>query len=76
MELTIKEARDELAHVIGIEKALLNMLTRNGEDYEEYTEDDLNLLTSKIVEAAGYIVQIKKLIADYERRLKKGDYDE
>ncbi|MBU98392.1 MAG: hypothetical protein CL429_04790 [Acidimicrobiaceae bacterium] len=71
MEYTLKQIKKELKDAIRIEEALLEMLV-NG---NQYSEDDLKLLTSKLLEACGYITQLTKLIEQYTER-KKGGFDE
>lgn len=71
---TIKQIKKEIQNAKAIEDALLFMLA----DERMYEDDELVLITMKVFETCGYIVQLNNLldikIRNQER--EKGDEDE
>lgn len=63
MEQKIKEIKKELRHAIAIEEAILEMMI--GDPHRTFSDDDLKLLVSKLVEACGYIVQLTDLLEEF-----------
>lgn len=71
---TIKQIKKQIQNAKAIEDALLFMLA----DERMYEDDELVLITMKVFETCGYIVQLNNLldikIRNQER--EKGDEDE
>lgn len=73
VDYTIKQIKRELRNALGIEEALLGMLTAR----TTYTNSELKLIVAKVFETSSYIVEFQDML---ERAIKlkneKGEKDE
>ena len=73
VDYTIKQIKRELRNALGIEEALLGMLTAR----TTYTNSELKLIVAKVFETSSYIVECQDML---ERAIKlkneKGEKDE
>lgn len=73
VDYTIKQIKRELRNALGIEEALLGMLTARA----TYTDSELKLIVAKVFETSSYIVEFQDML---ERAIKlkneKGEKDE
>lgn len=75
VDRTIRQIKRELRNAIGIEEALLGMLTSG----RAFTMSELKLLVAKVFETSAYIVEFQDML-DRAIKLKneneKGEEDE
>ena len=70
---TIKQIKRELRNAIGIEEALLAMLTSG----RAFTMSELKLLVRKVFETSAYIIEFQSILEQaIQLKNEKGEEDE